>query len=302
MREKELFLFILPLLVFALLLCLLIPETRFASAAINQTVLTKVNVTNTNPYIYNVTVTPGTVTLTPGATTQVICNATVVDYNGAPGGILEVNATFHLNSVDLAGPAKNDTKYIVNCANVTTFSSTSALYSCNISVWYFARNGTWNCSVTVRDTGSLNATDVNSTTAIQPLVAFNVSDVLDYGNIPGLNISDDREANMSNFGNVPLNISVRGWGGQNESLYPNLSMICELGNISIDDERYNITSGQNWNNMVNLTNSNKLISGLIVYSRNDTDLKINKTYWKIRIPTGVSGLCNGTLLFTASNY
>ncbi len=277
---------------------ILIADVPVTNAAFNQTVLTKVNVSNTEPRIYNVTIDP-TTTLNPGTMTLVICNATIWDYNGA-GDVNSTNATFFFTPSGINGPIKNDTKYTTGCENVTALSSTAALWSCNISVWYFAVNGTWTCNMTAIDKGKLNATGEN-TTIILPLVAINVSDVIDYGIIPALNTSDDREANISNFGNVPLNISVRGWGGQNESLYANLSMICEYGNISIDYERFNTTPNTPWSNMRNLTDSDQLLPGLRVNSRNDTDLKINKTYWKLKVPSGVGGLCNGTILFIASN-
>ncbi len=302
MKEKRAFYSILALLFLAWFVGMLLPTVPLGMATPNQTVLTKVNVSNTEPRIINVTVVPTTITLNPGTTTNVYCNATVWDYNGVPGSIKNVTAILYLNSTSIGAATKNDTKYFSVCTNVSTISTTMARYFCNFSVWYFARNGTWTCNVTAIDNGDLNGTGANIT-VIQPLIAINVSDVIDYGQVPVLNTSDEREANLTNFGNVPINISVRGWGGQNESLYPNVSMICEFGgNISLDMQRYNITTGQTWDNMINLTGQDRLISGLFVNPRNDTFIPLNKTYWRIKIPSGVGGLCNGTLLFTASNY
>ena len=53
--------------------------------------------------------------------------------------------------------------------------------------------------------------------------------------------------------------------------------------------------------MTNLTGIDAVIPGLQVFPRNDTDSMKNITYWKLKVPTGVGGLCNGTILFTASN-
>ena len=63
---------------------------------------------------------------------------------------------------------------------------------------------------------------------------------------------------MSNVGNTDLNISVRGFGGTNESIGQNLSMMCEFGNISIGAQRYEFGTDKigttNFNTMINLTN------------------------------------------------
>jgi len=270
-------------------------------AAINQTVLSKVNVSNTDPRVYNVTITPNQIALNAGENTNVICNATVWDYNGVPGNIANVTATFYFNSSGPNGNLANDTRYRVNCTNATSLSSVASLYTCNLSIRYFADNGTWACNVTAFDNGGLNGTGVNNSATILPLIALNVSDVIDYGIVNSLNTSLDAESNVTNFGNTPLNISVRGWGGDNETLYANLSMVCEFGNISIDMERYNITNGSAWAGMTNLTGTDSVIPGFVVNPRNDTNPMINKTYWKLKIPTGVGGLCNGTILFVASN-
>jgi hypothetical protein len=300
MKEKGVFFASLTALFILWIIGIMLPSIPGINAAINQTVLTKLNVTNTEPHVYNVTITPNSLTLTAGTTTNLTCNGTVTDYNGVPTTISNVTAIFYLNSTSPTDPTKNDTKYVVNCTNVTTFSSSSALYTCDLNIWFFARNGTWSCNITAIDQGHIGGSDRNEST-IQPLVALNVSDVIDYGNVPVGNISDERDANITNFGNIPINISVRGWGGQNESLYPNLSMICDLGNISVDLERYNITTGQAWSNMINLTDTNALIRGLVVNMRNDSFNPINKTYWRISVPFGIGGQCNGTVLFTASS-
>ncbi len=300
MKNKKILITMLSILFFAWFIGMLLPMIPSSSAALNQTVLTKVNVSNTEPRVFNVTITPGTVTLSPGGTTNVTCNGTVWDFNGVPTDMVSVNATLYYEPVGVNGPTRNNTRYFTSCTNVTYLSATMSVYSCEFNVWYFARNGTWYCNLTAIDRGNINNSNISST-VISPLIALNVSDVIDYGIVPVLNTSDDREANITNFGNIPINISVRGWGGQNESLYANLSMICEYGNISVEYERFNTTPNTPWANMWNLTGTNQMVSGLIVNNVNDTYKPINKTYWKIQIPSGVGGLCNGTILFTASN-
>jgi len=300
MKEQKTIFAILGLLFIIWFLGMLLPIIPLTNAAQNQTVQTRVNVSYTEPHIYNVTINPSPIALNPGTTTNVTCNGTVTSYNGVPVAIANVTAYLFFNGTSPTGPVKNATSYFTYCYNVTPISSSAAIYSCDFNVWYYARNGTWICNMTPYNYIGLNTSN-DTSVVIQPLIAINVTDMIDYGIVPVLNISGERTANITNFGNVPINISVRGWGGDNESLYQNLSMVCEFGNISVDMERYNLTSGLTWANMINLTDTNNMLSGLVVPYRNDTFTPINRTYWRIKVPTGVGGICNGTVLFTASN-
>ena len=48
----------------------------------NVTVLTKVNITNTEPFVYRVIIEPDPIILTPGGVAAVNCTAYVHDWNG----------------------------------------------------------------------------------------------------------------------------------------------------------------------------------------------------------------------------
>ena len=73
------------LIVFLFMLLLGVTFTTpniFGNNQTNVSIKTYVNVTNTEPRIYNLVVSPDPVTLSPGNTTRVTCTAYVFDYNG----------------------------------------------------------------------------------------------------------------------------------------------------------------------------------------------------------------------------
>ena len=169
--------------------------------------------------------------------------------------------------------------------------------------------------MTIRDSGR-NITDPlrnitfnrsnDASVTINPVLALTVPNEIDYGNLSVTETSSDIPANISNWGNVPINISVRGWGGTGDysDAYANLSMICDYGNISIGYERYNITNGSGYDSMTNLTNTSTGIPNFDLPTRtndNNYDTDTNTTYWKIQIPLTIGGYCNGTVQFSATD-
>lgn len=91
-----------------------------------------------------------------------------------------------------------------------------------------------------------------------------------------------------------------------------LSMNCTLGsvgNISINYERYNLTSsiagdlslGDFEANYSNLTSTSVVREFNLNYRQNDAvNEAINSTYWRIYVPTGVAGSCSGNIIFGAT--
>ena len=145
----------------------------------------------------------------------------------------------------------------------------------------------------------------NVSATINPLLALDVPAEIDYGNLSVTETSVQKNTNVTNYGNIPINISVRGWGGDSESEFvgANLSMICDYGNISMAYEKYSTLSGSDYNGMTDLNNATKQINWTmpIPLRENDSVLgnSTNTTYWKLQIPLTVGGSCNGTVEFSA---
>lgn len=289
----------------------------------NNTVIVRVNVTNTEPNITSVAVDDdtsnpaGQIDLIANSVAVVTCNATVVDFNGAndinPNG---TNATFFIQSVGVNANTDNNHLYINrSCGRCTEISTTSTACDCRIALQYYANDSsTWLCNMSVKDKGGtaisgteLNLTDfeVSSTTTVNKLLAMNMSTSLDYGNLTVTQTSSEIVHNITNAGNINLNITLRGYGGDNESVGQNLTMICGFGNITFGSQRYDVGSYKTgttaFANMRNLTNQTLPANFTFPPRVDDTDFGAdrNSTLWRLQIPLSVGGICNGTIIFGA---
>jgi len=296
---------------------LLVSSTNLSSASYydNTSIESRVNVTNKNPTVSQVNMyrfsnlAQANIDLTEGVTTTIICNATVEDWNGW-NDIAAVNATIYDQaSFNSNSPNDNNSHYYQGACSNTAINTTSLMYSCSFEVWYFANNAAWNCNVSARDLSNTTANAIDaSNPTFNMLAALNLSArIMDFGNMqPGDITTDAAEPviNVTNSGNVNINLSVDGFGVTDGDGF---AMNCTVGNISLSFLRYNVSNDQSFaNSMWNLTDS-KLPSGIPAYIINrrvdDADyVKLNSTnskYWKLWVPMGVKGFCNGTVTFSA---
>ncbi|MEA2036793.1 MAG: hypothetical protein U9O94_04755 [Nanoarchaeota archaeon] len=280
----------------------------------NNRTITKVNVTNVFPVIYRVSViNSAPIDLEPNGTISLNCTGLIYDGNGWDD-IVEVNATFYDTSWGDGDTFDNNYRYQnascnSSCTVIPNSNNNNASCYCLFDVYYYANNGTWGCNMTVSDATGLEDSDNSTVVAINTLVGIEIpQSELDYGDMSVTEMSNYSVINVTNIGNVPLNISVRGWGGTAEYnlSFNDTCMICETGNISNFYQRYtnNLTIAQQstYANMTNLSNTSTLIPSLrlpVKTDDNNVGNETNSTYWKLYIPSGVSGFCNGTLEFSA---
>lgn len=289
----------------------------------NQTVLAIVNVTNTEPNITLVVVDDdnpnpaGEIDLVSNNVTVVTCNATVFDYNGA----LDVspnltNGTFYINSHSSRDAPDNNYLYRnESCGRCTQINATHTACDCRFAVQYNANGSNeWQCNMTVGDNGGtqhpnlkINLSDsaVSNTITVTNLLAISTPSILDYGNLSVTETSPEIIFNVTNVGNMDLNISLRGYGGLNETLGQNWSMLCVLGNISVGSQRYafgtdniNETDFDSMDILRNVTD----ITNFTLPQRIDEvghGAARNSTLWRLRVPLSVGGWCNGTIIFGA---
>jgi hypothetical protein len=262
----------------------------------------RANITQSRPIILSVFVDDGingplNVTLTEGAYRLVTCNVTVRDYNGY-GDIRLMNATFfHITSSHGAADDNNTHYTNTNCSTIGNDGQYIGYYACPFSVAYYANNGTWTCNATAEDSKPYQNSLFN-TTIIEQLFAINVTDIIDYGNLAVEDTSTDRTANVTNFGNMNLNITVFGYGAvQNDGL----SMVCEVGNISVDSQHYSVNGTAVFADKQILESGAQWVNALTVFQQtNDTVLVTNATYWQLYVPPNPFGVCNGTVVFEAT--
>ncbi|MFH0876367.1 MAG: hypothetical protein V1859_10600 [archaeon] len=296
-RGKNYILFLMSLVFIALLWLSLLFSPTFASADVNQTLNMTVNITNAAPDVRSV-VCPSTINLEAYGNMSFICNVTVFDYDN---NTESVNATFFYFQNRTNEPDNKNTHYTNTTCTTNDENDTEMEFACGFNVIYFANNGTWRANATAIDSNAAAATNISNAVTINPLVAIYipVNTVLRFGDLTFGDTSTDKEANITNAGNIAVNLSVSGYG---LALGDNLAMVCEEGNIPATYVRYNITSGQDWNiGMTPLTGSGVMMRDLYVSKATDENIiSQNTTFFKLKVPLSAGGVCQGNLLFTAS--
>ena len=280
----------------SLILIILGLNTAFSAYNFEYTnTSTRVNITNAMPEIDSIKIDQN-ILLNAGLTKIVNCNVSLHDWNGY-SDIMNVNATFwDANNALINDSDNNNTHYTnTNCVNISQ-NGYYANYTCSFAVYYYANNGSnWTCNATVIDGYNFTATGKN-VTSIQPIYALNTTPIIDFGNMAVGDTKDNITANVTNFGNRPINISVDGYG-----VVPNdgLAMKCAIRNISLASLHYSINE-TDWTTTAAVTSSPVNISGLTIPKKITTDA-INTTYWHLYISPSENpfGLCNGTVVFTA---
>ena len=287
----------------------------------NVTVPAYLQVGNVSPEILNITINNYTspINLIANSTQNVSCQAIIRDWNNATY-INNVTAQFFLPpSGSYGGTDNNNYEYSNNSCNINyTFGSWNgitqtqylALGTCNLTVWYYADPGQWNCTMFVNTTSGLNTTGSNVTN-ISQLLAIGLPNNISYGTVNATYVSTEAPTNVTNVGNVNLNLSLQGYGTTQGD---GLAMNCSLGStpyINISLERYNLTAstpGQINYSAFSSTNYTNLTSSPVVrffnlskrtgsaYGVGDT----NATYWRIYVPNGVAGNCTGYVVFGAT--
>jgi hypothetical protein len=264
----------------------------------NTTVTSRVNVTNAPPDITNITI-DDPIDLIANFTKTVLCNVTVRDYNGV-ADIANVNATLFDATFSSLISADHPRTHYTNesCIQDSAIDAVTALYTCSYEVYYYANPGIWTCHAFANDTFGVSSNYAENTT-INTLIALMTPELIDYGDLPVLDISANVEANVTNVGNTEINLTLYGY---NNTPSDGLAMGCEQGNISYVNQRYSL-SDDAWASMNILNNTNPtLVPGLIINHRNNTiDESINTTHWKLYISElGIPyGVCTGQIIFGA---
>jgi hypothetical protein len=304
------FIFLEVSLVLLFLFLFLFPKTVFAGFGTNNvTLITNLTVGTSAPIINQISIDQGSVVLLPNSQKTVNCTVIVEDYDGE-ADIENVTAKFFYPAqASLNSPDDNNNHYTNDfcIVNKSYGNEYQAIAHCLFDVWYYATAGSWNCSVTVNDSIPYYTNGSNITT-IQPLLALGLPDFIDYGTVNATYVSGENISNVTNYGNVKINLSLSGYGFR---INDGNAMNCTLGsvkNISIQNEKYNLTNSNSGDSdltgfIANYTNttSNPIVRTFnLDYRHNDTLSEAwNQTYWRIYVPLGVAGTCQGNIVFGA---
>jgi hypothetical protein len=284
-------------------------SSALAGVGGNVTVESRVNIGNAPPVVKSININGGSIVLNANATKLVNCSIVVEDYNGQDD-IINITAEIFDNTASGKGLANDNNKhYANNTCNISYGygDEYQVLATCLFDMWYYSNPGTWNCSIAVMDSADFSVNDSN-TTVVQTLLALEVPTTIDYGTVNATEVSNENITNVTNVGNVMFNLSFSGYG---YALNDNLSMNCTLGslkNISVQHEKYNVTATNP--GVLNLSETNGAYRNLSASAKinmfnldyrtlDNTNDVSNLTYWRIYVPLGVAGSCQGNIIFGA---
>ncbi len=279
----------------------------------NRTVIARVNVSNTFPDLYKVVIVEpldpqGNIDLGAGNATTIVCNGTFQDSNGFDD-VLNVSATLYHTATSNAVSANDNNNHYTNrscgnCSVAPNSNNINGTCACQFAVQYYANAGNWQCNMSINDSGGLSDFNMSLLTNLNEILGIAVeSSVMDYGNLSVTQVSGVVRQNITNIGNIPMNVTVRGYGGDDEEIGSNVSMICDTGsttNITTGYHRFSITNVTTFGSMFNLTNQTRQIINLTIPQRtadNGYGNSSNSTFWRLEVPLGASGICNGTIIF-----
>lgn len=179
------------------------------------------------------------------------------------------------------------------------------LVECSFSVEYYANSGNWDCFIFAEDSLGINDSNLQ-TIEILELLSFELDESLNYGQVNGLNVSDEQEIQISNLGNVVIDFELYSYGNIQGD---DKAMQCSngsVGYIPVEYQRYNIGSSDE--SSMSLSEFQSFYESFeseaefkdinLNYRQNDvSNDALENVYTRIYVPSGVAGSCNGNIVF-----
>ncbi|MCX6751027.1 MAG: hypothetical protein NTZ83_06215 [Candidatus Pacearchaeota archaeon] len=310
--QKKTIIFLIFLeLALLLILFSFFPKGVFAGVGSpNVTVITNLTVGNVFPELSNVSIenNASTMALTPNTSKTIYCWGLATDYNGWDD-MNNATAVFFDNTSSSYGASNdNNLHYTNNSCSMTQEGTYTVWVNCSFGIWYYANPGIWTCTLNVTDQ-HMKSGYGNDVINISSLLALGLPDFIYYGEVNATEVSAENVTNVTNYGNVKINLSLSGYGF---TLSDGNAMNCTLGaikNITIGHEKYNLTVStpgvinftQFSQNYSNLTSAPVVKAYNLNYRQNDTfNEAVNISYWRIYVPLGVAGTCQGNIVFGAT--
>ena len=276
----------------------------------NISQISLLDVGNSEPVITSIEVT-NPIILSPNSTKLVLCSSIIEEYQGDVD-LKNVSAEFYeLASGKSFGSLddKNDHYTNSSCILDTNYGdSYTAQANCTFEVAYYANPGSWNCTIEVYDFSDFSVRGSNST-EIETLLALGLPDSLNFGIVNATTVSSEAALNITNYGNVEFNLTLEGYAQTRGDGY---AMNCSKGSnklINAEYEKYNLTAStagsltlsEFENNYLNLTSSPVTkYFGLDYRQSTAAGESSDNTYWRIYVPRGVAGTCEGNIIFGAT--
>lgn len=245
--------------------------------------------------------------LIPADVREIICNSTAFSYDGEYS-ITNASAKLFDNVNSLYDSLDDNNSHYTNYSCDIDYSygnSDEVKISCKFNLWYYANSENWNCTIETMDNLSTYGRG-GDLSFVNPLLALGLDSIATF-NLNIGQITDEEQLNVTNYGNVKINLSLSGYAATEND---GLSMNCTEGdkNISINYTKFNLTASNPGaitltdfqNEYVNLTSYPKVKDFNLNYRQNENaNEAVDSTYWRIYVPSTVSGNCQGNIIFGA---
>ncbi len=244
--------------------------------------------------------------LTPATTTQITCSGIASDYEGA-SSISTIRAEFFSQFSSFGNLDDNNNHYTNSSCQINTSYGTSnqAEVNCIFEIEYYAEAGSWACQFNITDNYSSSITTQDATN-VNTLLAIAVDSPMGFGEMNAGEVSQEKEAQITNYGNVKMNLTLNGYG---QTPLDGNAMECGTTDISIDYMKFNLTQSnssdltfQEFETIYqNLTSSPVQYDFNLNSRQNDLNNEANaSTYWRVYLPVGVGNNCAGNIVFAAT--
>jgi hypothetical protein len=247
----------------------------------------------------------GEIDLTAGDKKNIFCKAIIVEYDGA-GSLESARGEFFHESSGYGNPNHNNNHYSNNSCYINSSygENNEAEITCIFDVWYYSNPGIWTCDVEITDNLSISSRETN-TTNINELLAIYIDDEINFGTFSAMQVTDEKELIVVNYGNIMINLSLSGYGVEEGD---DLAMSCISGEIPVYYKKYNLSSSNSGEMNLeefelkykNLTKETVVSEFNLDYRKNEIENDaLNSTYWRVYVPEGVGGSCQGNIVFGA---
>lgn len=242
--------------------------------------------------------------LIAASTRSVVCEGIVEEYDNQ--SLENISAVFFGESSFYSDSDDNNSHYTNNSCFVNSSygNLNQTKVECGFEVWYYANSENWTCIIEAEDSLSVKGNGSNNT-FINTLLSIGAVSEIDFGKITKGEVTEEKIINITNYGNIVVDLGLYGYGNTEKD---NLSMVCETGNISIENKKYNLTGSNpgemslsEFNNFYENLTSIQTIREFGLNPRTDDfeNNAIKPSYWRIYVPESVGGDCRGNIVLGA---
>jgi len=236
-------------------------------------------------------------------TREVFCEAVLEEFDGE--NVSQIYGEFFGETSSYFGDEDDNNYHYSNSScfvNESFGNENQSFVLCSFDVLYYANSENWKCVIHAED-NMTNSTEEDQI-FVNELLSIGLIDSLDFGSVSTENVSSEFELVVHNKGNVMLDLSFYGYGNEEEDGF---AFSCGGQGINISNKRYSFSSSLGDLNFTEFESlyfpltSSPIIRDFDLNFRNDDliDEAYNSTYWRVYVPSGINGECQGNIVFGA---